>query len=129
MFLKHLPMIYSENPDKLVKFYTDVLEMKILNEFKLPDDYGYKLQVSETSELFIGRHSEVKSKNKDPFRHMHTFYTDDVKDWYKKVKDNPEVEIICKPEPTPGTDEKNPRLVCTILDPEGNCLQFLGSKK
>jgi len=69
-FSKYRILIYSENPDTLVKFYEDVLELKRIDQLSLPDDYGYMLQVAGDQYLWIGRHSEVKGKAKENFRHF-----------------------------------------------------------
>lgn len=126
MFAKYLIMIYSQDPDELMKFYRDVLELKIEKRLTLPDDYGWMFEVNGDFRLWIARHSEVKGKNKDHFRHIFTLYTDEVQKWYEKVKDAKGVKIICKPEMPPTATKDNPRYVCTFLDPEGNCWQFLG---
>jgi uncharacterized glyoxalase superfamily protein PhnB len=128
MFTKYLIMIYSENPDELMKFYRDVLELKLEKKLELPNDYGYMFEVNDQFRLWIAFHNNVKGKNTDHFRHIFTLYTDEVQKWYEKVKDAKDVKIICKPvlPPTSNSTDENPRYVCTFLDPEGNCWQFLG---
>lgn len=119
-------MIYSQDPDSLIPFYTDVLRFEVVKKFTHPNDYGYKLKMTEDDQfLFIGRHSKVKGKNKDPFRNMYTLYTNNVKKWYEKIKDVDGITIVVAPEETPI--ETDDRYVCTFLDPEGNCWQFLGA--
>lgn len=75
--------------------------------------------------VWIGRHSEVEGKSKEPVRIMHNLYTDEVQKWYEKVK-NAGCTILSKPTKTPFFSEKLPWYVCTFLDPEGNCWQFMG---
>lgn len=122
--------IFSEDPDKLVKFYTDILGFKITSELKLPKDYGYMVEAAAGCQLWIAQHSEVKEYNKDPFRHILNMYTDDVLGTYEKVKVVEGVKVVQDPinmgEFNPGASG---RTVFTILDPEGNCLQFMESAK
>lgn len=120
-------LIWSENPDKLQEFYRDVLELEQFIKLDIPDDYGYAFKVGEGGLLlWIGKHSEIKGKNKDPMRHMFNLYVDDVQAWYEKIKDVKGVDIVQEPMVTPPTrDKENKKYVCTFLDPEGNCLQFM----
>jgi len=119
-------LIWSENPDKLQTFYRDVLELEPFIKLELPDDYGYAFKIGDTDLLlWIGRHSEISGKNKDPYRHIFNLYVDDVQVWYEKLKRRDDVTIVQKPvvtPPTRGTDDE--KFVFTFLDPEGNCLQF-----
>lgn len=120
-------LIWSENPDELQKFYRDVLELEPAIKLELPDDYGYAFKVGEEGLLiWIGKHSEIEGKNTEPFRHMFNLYVADVQAWYEKVKDVAGVTIIQEPMVTPPTrDAQVKKYVCTFLDPEGNCFQFM----
>ncbi len=128
-FTKYRILIYSENPDVLMTFYRDVLELKLINELKLPDDYGYMLQVVDDYQIWIGKHSEIKGKAQEPFRHLFNLYPEEgVHYWYNKIKENPTVTIVAKPFLAPFSTQENQVWFCTFLDPEGNCWQFVGSK-
>lgn len=117
--------IWSENPDDLMKFYRDVLGLEVTMELKLPDDYGYGLRVNEDLKIWIGKHSLIKGKAKEPFRFMLNFYTSGVHEWYEKIKNRKDIKVIAKPfTTTPSTKEK-PRYAFTFLDPDGNCVQFM----
>lgn len=122
--------IFSENPDKLVKFYTDILGFRIIQELKLPRDYGYMVQNQDGDQIWIAEHSEVRGYNSDPFRHIITIYYSEIESIYQKVKEADGVKIIQEPI---SMGEFNPdiqnRQVFTFLDPEGNCLQFMQPKK
>ncbi len=120
-------LIWSENPDKLQKFYKEVLELEPALKLELPDDYGYAFKVGDTGLLiWIGKHSKIKGKNTEPLRHMFNLYVDDVHAWYEKIKKREDVEIIQEPMVTPPTrGNEIEKYVCTFLDPEGNCLQFM----
>ncbi len=129
MFTKYRLLIFSHNPDKLMPFYRDVLKFKLREKVDIPNDYGYMLEVAGDLWLWIGKHSQIRGKNKDPYRHIFNLYPkDSVKSWYNKIKDIPGVKIICKPQLTPFATKKDPWYVCTFLDPEGNCWQFMGQK-
>src|SRR6266478_3539222 len=94
-------LIFTENPDKLMQFYRDVLGLTLDMELKLSNDYGYMFDLGNKFKIWIGKHSEVSGRNKDQFRHILNLYVNDVQAWYEKIKDHPEVEIISKPEVTP----------------------------
>jgi predicted enzyme related to lactoylglutathione lyase len=117
--------IFSENPDELMKFYRDVMGFEVTMELKLPDDYGYGFKVTDTLKLWIGKHSQIKGKTKEPFRHILNFYVPDVFAWYEKLKDRKDIEVIAVPFRSPHSSEEKPRYAFTFLDPEGNCLQFM----
>jgi uncharacterized glyoxalase superfamily protein PhnB len=128
MFSKYRVLIFSENPDRLMKFYRDVLELQLDSEMKLPNDYGYMLTINGEFKLWIGRHSGVKGKAKEPFRHIFNLYVNSVSEWYNKIKNKKDVKIICAPEETPFSTPGDRWFVSTFLDPEGNCWQFMGGK-
>ena len=118
-------LIWSENPDKLVKFYNEILDLEIVKKYDLPNDYGYALKVNDNLLIWIGQHSKIKGRAKEPFRHIFNLYVDDVFDWYEKLKSRKDVEIVAKPFKTPPSTKEDPKYAFTFLDPEGNCLQFM----
>jgi uncharacterized glyoxalase superfamily protein PhnB len=127
-------LIWSEDPDKLMEFYRDVLGLEIAEKVDLPAknevgaDYGYQMKSGDINVVWIGRHSEVKGKSKEPVRIMHNLKTDEVQKWYEKVK-AAGCEILQAPALTPFATEENPIYVSTWLDPDGNCWQFMGKLK
>jgi uncharacterized glyoxalase superfamily protein PhnB len=129
MFSKYRILIFSENPDELMKFYRDDLKLKLVKKLDIPNDYGYMFEVSGDMLLWLGKHSDVKGKTKEPFRHIFNLYTDEVQKWYEKLKDVKGVTFILKPSLTPFATKENPVYVCTFLDPENNCWQFMGKLK
>lgn len=126
-FSKYKMFIFSQDVDKLVKFYTEILDLKIVGELKLPKDYGYSLRVSEGYDLWFANHSKVISLNKDKYRNLLNLYTDEVNYYYEKAKVYPGVEIIQEPIKMSkfNPDEKE-RYVCTFTDPDGNLVQIMG---
>lgn len=128
MLTQYKFFIFSGDPDKLVNFYCDVLGCKIKQKLEYPLDYGYTLEISEGGmQIWLAKHSKVEGKNKDPYRHILNIYTDTINEYLEKARAYPGVEIVAEPfsmgEIIPG--EK--RWACTILDPEANCLQLMGS--
>ncbi|HRI05872.1 MAG TPA: VOC family protein [Candidatus Dojkabacteria bacterium] len=128
-------LIWSENPDELMKFYRDVLKLEIEEKTDIPEkdgiaaDYGYMFLISDKGEkVWIGRHSEVKGISKEPVRIMHNLYSDDVQMWYETVRDAG-CKILCEPTKTPFYSDRLPWYVSTFLDPEGNSWQFMGTLK
>jgi uncharacterized glyoxalase superfamily protein PhnB len=133
MFKGTYLLIWSPDPDQLMQFYRDVLELKLNSKTDisakdgLAADYGYEFVLTEKSDkLWIGKHGEVGPKSTEPYRIMHNLYTDEVKKWFEKVRDAG-CQIICPPTKTPFYSDKLPWYVSTFLDPEGNCWQFMGT--
>ncbi len=132
MFKNTYILIWSEQPDELMKFYRDVLQLPLNEKIDIPErngrmaDFGYEFQLTPTMQVWIGKHSKVKGKSKDPLRIMHNLYTDDVQNWYEKVR-NAGCEILTPPVLTPFATDENPTYVSTFLDPEGNAWQFMGT--
>lgn len=128
MFSKYRILIFSKNPDKLMKFYRDVLGLTLESELKLSNDYGFMFGVNGDFKIWIGKHDKVEDYNPDPFRHIFNLYVKSVSQWYEKIKNNKEVKIICRPEETPFSTPTDRWYVSTFFDPEGNCFQFMGGK-
>jgi predicted enzyme related to lactoylglutathione lyase len=129
MFNSYKFFIFTEDPDELVKFYTEALGWGIVRKLEYDLDYGYTLEISPGGmQVWLAQHSEVKGSNKDPYRHLMNLYTDKLEYYLERVRSYPGAKVIAEPfsmgEIIPG--EK--RWCCTVLDPEGNCLQFMGEK-
>ena len=74
--------IWSEDLNKLLPFYRDVLGLKVglqLDGFVLFGDLG-------TPALGLGTHSDVHGRNTDPARHMVGLASDDVYADFKRLK-------------------------------------------
>lgn len=126
MFIKYKPFIYTEDPDKLVKFYTEALGWGIVRKLEYEKDYGYTLEISPKGpQVWLAKHSEVKGKSKDNFRHILNLYVDNLESHLNSARKFEGVKVVAEPfsmgEIIPGET----RMCCTILDPEGNCLQFM----
>jgi len=128
-FKKYMILIYSEDPDRLINFYRDVLELKLVDHLNLPDDYGFEFEINGDFTLWIGKHSEIHGEAKENFRHLFNLYPEEGVDyWFNKIKDNPQVTIVAQPFLAPFSTAEKQVWFCTFLDPEGNCWQFVGKK-
>ena len=112
-------LIWSEDPFRLGKWYEEVLGFKRNSVLEYPDDTGILYQI-DGRYFWIGKHSQVTGKNKDPYRHMINLIVDDVKQTYEKLKKKG-VEFIAEPFISPGNDME----FATFSDPEGNILQIM----
>ena len=109
--------IWSEDLNRLLPFYRDVLGFKVGIEtpgFVVLGELG-------STTLALGTHSEVRGRNADPARHMVALTTDDVTSEWKRLK-GAGVEFVEDP-----TDYGNLR-IATLKDPDGNLIQLLQPK-
>ncbi|MEK7595374.1 MAG: VOC family protein [Patescibacteria group bacterium] len=127
MLTQYKIFIYSSNPDKLVKFYTEVLGCRIVKKLEYELDYGYTLELSPGGmQIWLAKHSKIKGKNKDPFRYILNIYTDNINFYLKKARSYLGVTVVAEPFPMGPIIPGETRWVCTLLDPENNCIQLMG---
>ena len=106
--------IWSEDLNKLLPFYRDVLGLAVRHQtpgFVVFGEAG-------AATLGLGSHSDVRGRNVDPARHMVGLVTDDITADWKRLK-GAGVEFVEDP-----TDYGNV-WIATLKDPEGNLLQLL----
>jgi uncharacterized glyoxalase superfamily protein PhnB len=129
-FSKYRILIFSEDPDKLMPFYRDVLGFELVDKLNIPGDYGYMFRVVGDLNVWLGKHSEITGKAKESFRHLFNLYVEDegVEAWYNKLKDRGDVTIVAEPFLAPFSTPENQVWFSTFLDPEGNCWQLVGKK-
>ncbi len=128
MLQKYKLFIYSQDPDNLVKFYTDALGMTIVKKLEYDLDYGYTLEINKDGQqIWLAKHSEVKGKSKEPFRLMLNLYVDSVQAYYDRSMAYKGVKSIAQPFSMGSIIPGEKRYAATVLDPEGNCIQFMGS--
>jgi hypothetical protein len=113
--------IWSGDYKRLASWYEETFELKRKLELDMPGDYAIAFEIEEGSEmmLWIGSHSEVKGKSKDPFRQMISYWVKDVYELADTLK-NKNVEIINGPAKSPD-GELN---FLTARDPELNLVQM-----
>jgi predicted enzyme related to lactoylglutathione lyase len=115
-------LIWSEDYEALVDWYKDKLGLETIEEINHPEDTGMGLSIGE-SYFWIGKHSEVQGKNKDPHRIMFNISVDSVTEAYEELKENG-VEFIAGPFKAPTFDS----YFATFKDLDGNIVQFIGGK-
>ena len=113
--------IWSGDYLNLAKWYQETFELKKINEINLPNDKAIAFEITAGSEmmLWIGSHSEVSGKSKDPYRQMISYWVEDVYTLSNILK-NKNVEIINGPDKSPD-GELN---FLTARDPELNLIQM-----
>jgi hypothetical protein len=123
--IKYRISLFSEKPDALMKFYTEILRYKLVVSVDREDDYGFGIEIAPGYKLWVARHSEVHGKNKDSFRHMLSLYVDDIKIYFAAVKQFDPALIIEEPVLTcvgiPGEE----RWAGSFYDVDGNCVQMM----
>jgi predicted enzyme related to lactoylglutathione lyase len=110
--------IWSEDLNKLLPFYRDVLGLTV----RLQTPAFVVFGEAGAPALALGTHSEVRGRNADPARHMVGLLTDDVTAEWKRLK-AAGVEFVEDPK-----DYGNLWLA-TLKDPEGNLVQLLKFKE
>lgn len=109
-------MLGSEDPQKLAKFYEEVLQSK-------PgwQDNGYIGFQAGTCYLTVGPHDKVKGKSPNPERILFFFETKDVDAEFDRIKAIDGVEVIQAPyHPGPNAEGT----LATLADPDGNYFQL-----
>jgi predicted enzyme related to lactoylglutathione lyase len=110
--------IWSEDLNKLLPFYRDVLGLAVRIQTPAFVVFGE----GGAPALALGTHSEVRGRNADPARHMVGLVTDDVAADWKRLK-AAGAEFVEDPK-----DYGNLWLA-TLKDPEGNLVQLLQFKE
>jgi predicted enzyme related to lactoylglutathione lyase len=114
--------IWSEDYEKLAKWYEGMFDLKLDVHLTLPDDTGYSYLLGGNY-LYIGKHSDISGQNKDPYRIMIGFNVDSVTSAVEELKAKG-VEFIADPfEAPPGGF-----WCATFKDLDGNVVQISGDK-
>jgi predicted enzyme related to lactoylglutathione lyase len=109
--------IWSEDLNKLLPFYRDVLGLAVRNQTPAFVVFGE----AGAPALGLGTHSEVRGRNADPARHMLGLLTSDVAADSKRLK-AAGVEFVEDPK------DYGTLWIATLKDPEGNLVQLLQFK-
>lgn len=110
--------IWSEDLNKLLPFYRDVLGLAV----RLQTPAFVVLGEGGAPALSLGTQSEVRGRNADPARHMVGLLTDDVTADWKRLKASG-VEFVEDPK------DYGTLWLATLKDPEGNLVQLLQFKE
>lgn len=103
-------LLGTDNPERLAKFYTQVLGEPTMS------DGGYTSWVTGGGGLTIGQHSEVHGQNGEPGRAIWFFQTTDIKAEFERIKDLG-ASVIAEPYSPGGGPET---MLATFADPDGN---------
>jgi predicted enzyme related to lactoylglutathione lyase len=113
-------LIGSENPERLVEYYTKVLGAPGFSEG------GYSGWQLGSGWVTIGPHSEVKGKNVAPGRIIWNIESKDVKGDFERMKAAGAI-VIAEPyafEPPPDASVTTTS-IATLADPDGNYFQLM----
>lgn len=111
-------LIGSEDPARLVVFYT-----KVLGEPAFQDE-GYTTWQLGTGWVAVGAHDQVQGKNAHPGRVIWNIETADVRDAFERFV-AAGATVIREPY-DPGTPEGTPEmLIATFADPDDNYFQLM----
>jgi predicted enzyme related to lactoylglutathione lyase len=109
----HSVLIWTEDVNRLLPFYRDVLGLKPEMEAE-----GFVIfQASTGAQLALGAHSEVEGRSRDPYRVMVDFQVDDCQATYERLSKQG-VEFMRAPSKEDGV------IIATLRDPDGNVLQL-----
>jgi len=108
-------LIGSENPDRLVEYYTKLLGKPTFSEG------GYTGWTIGSGMMSIGPHSEVKGKNAHPGRLIWNIESPDVRADFDRFK---AAGAMVVREPY-GFEEDPPYTIATFSDPDDNYFQLM----
>lgn len=108
-------LIFSENPGKLVEFYTKVFGEK--PGWTGGDFSGFKVG---DGIITIGPHDKVHGKSSNPERMMFNLETDDVKGEFDRIKGVGATVVKDPYQPSEAED----MWLATFADPDGNYFQL-----
>lgn len=112
-------LLSSANARKLAKFYQSI-GVKIGQEWEMGDEAEpfFEMKLPKGSGFYIGPHSKVKGKAKDPHRIILNFEVDNVKVMVKKLK-SLKVKLVAD-----VYHIENYGWVATFADIDGNLFQL-----
>jgi predicted enzyme related to lactoylglutathione lyase len=108
-------LIGSENPERLVEYYTKVLGAPAFS------DSGYTAWQLGSGFVTVGPHSEVKGKNPAPGRIIWNIESKDVKGDFERFK-AAGATVITAPYEFEGSKGSS---IATFADPDGNYFQLM----
>ena len=109
-------LIGSENPERLVDYYTKLFGQPSWNEG------GYTGWMIGSGAVTVGPHDQVKGKNVHPGRIIWNIETTDVKGDFERFK-SAGATVVAEPY---GPDESSDEdLIATFADPDDNYFQLM----
>jgi predicted enzyme related to lactoylglutathione lyase len=112
-------LIGSENPERLVEYYTKVLGAPGFS------DGGYSGWQIGSGWVTVGPHSQVKGQNASPGRIIWNIETDDVKGDFERMKAAGGI-VIAEPYAFEAPDTSiSTTSIATFADPDDNYFQLM----
>ena len=111
--------LWSEDYQKLAKWYEEILGFKRTGALDLTNDTGIMFEFENGTNFWIGKHSEVKGMAKDRYRFFICFNVDSVSEMYESLKGKG-IEYVREPSLSPTGDY----YAMTLVDLDGNLVQF-----
>ena len=109
-------LIGSENPDRLVEYYSKILGDPGFSEG------GYTGWQVGSGYVTVGPHDQVKGRNKEPGRLLWNMETQDVRGEFDRIR-GAGATVVREPY-APGGDDQPDMLIATFEDPDGNYFQI-----
>ncbi len=117
-------LIWSQDYTRLANWYQKVFDLKINEQLDHPKDTGILFEFPDGLPwLWIGQHSEISGKNKDPLRIMFNINVDSVSKAFEYLTSQG-VTCIAPPFKAPTFD----KWFATFSDPDGNTIQIIGKE-
>jgi predicted enzyme related to lactoylglutathione lyase len=117
-------LIWSEDFRKLSDWYLRTFQLKVVEELDHPQDTGVLMEFPDGGPwIWVGQHSEIHGKSRDPLRVMFNITVDSVEETYAYLVKNG-APVIAKPFKAPTFD----KWFATFSDPDGNTIQIIGPK-
>lgn len=116
-------LLFSENPQKLVDFYKEILGKE--TEWSGGDFQGFQVGAGT---MVIGPHDKVKGKNPNPERIMFNFETDNVEEEFNRIKGLGTKVIAAPYHPSEDAEDAQGK-IATFEDPDGNYFQIMSPMK
>ena len=111
-------LIGSEDPRRLVDFYTRVLGEPAFS------DGGYTGWNLGPAWVTVGPHSEVHGRNAHPGRIIWNLDSTDVRGDFERMRDAG-AEVVAEPYSMDENQPADDQLIATFADPDGNLFQLM----
>ncbi len=117
-------LLWSDNYEALAAWYQNIFNVKVIEKLDHPKDTGILMEFPGGHPwLWVGAHSEIHGKNKDPLRIMFNITVDSVHKAYEYLRTKG-VTFIAEPFKAPTFD----KWFATFSDPDGNTIQIIGKQ-
>jgi predicted enzyme related to lactoylglutathione lyase len=111
-------LIGSEDPQRLVEFYTRVLGEPVMS------DGGYTGWQLGSGFVTVGPHTDVKGRNQEPGRLIWNIETADVRGEFERMK-AAGAEVVAEPYAMDDDMAVAGMAIATFADPDGNLFQLM----